>query len=208
MSISTYSELTTAVATWIKRSDLTSQIPDFISIAEKRIKKAIQLRDMEAESTVSSVVGSAVISLPTSYQSPLALWDVEANESLPQSTPSEIGLSDQTGTPTRWCIDGSGIRFDVLAESVRQYKFTYVSKFELSDASPTNYLLDEYPSIYLYGALVEASNYIFDDQRAAMWQQRLTAEIELANTSEARRYSTATLRTEFMTQNFDINRGY
>jgi hypothetical protein len=34
MSITTYSELQTAVANWLKRSDLTATIPDFIRLAK------------------------------------------------------------------------------------------------------------------------------------------------------------------------------
>ena len=34
MSISTYSELKTAVANFLARTDLTDQIPDFIQLAE------------------------------------------------------------------------------------------------------------------------------------------------------------------------------
>lgn len=207
MSISTYAELKTAVANWLKRSDLTDQIPDFISIAEKRIRKAIQLRDMETEASLTSVAGQSYITLPTGYQAPIYLVDVESDEKLPQTTPTVVLNPSQTGVPTLWCIDKDTIRFDVICESPRSYVFRYEAKFELSDSATTNYLLTEYPSIYLYGALVEASNYIFDDARAAMWQQRLTAEIELANTNEARRYAPVTLRTEFMTPSFNIYRG-
>jgi len=37
MSIATYSELQTAVADWMHRTDLTAKIPDFITLAESRI---------------------------------------------------------------------------------------------------------------------------------------------------------------------------
>jgi len=39
MAISTYSELKTAVANWLDRSDLTDVIPDFITLAETRHKR-------------------------------------------------------------------------------------------------------------------------------------------------------------------------
>lgn len=207
MSISTYSELKSAIASWMKRSDLTDQIHGFISIAEKRVKKVIQLRNMETEQTLSSVTGSSYIALPSDYQSPIYLVDIASDEKITQLSPTEVGNPVTSGIPHAWCIDSDNIKFDVLSESARTYRFRYVAKFELSDSAPTNYLLTEYPSIYLYGALVEACNYVFDDGRAAMWQQRLTAEIELANTNEARRYANVPLRTEFMQTRFNIYQG-
>jgi len=41
--------------------------------------------------------------------------------------------------------------------------------FPLSDVSPTNWLLQQYPSLYLFGTLTMAEPYIGDDQRAQGW---------------------------------------
>jgi hypothetical protein len=37
MALSTYSDLQTAVATWLHRSDLTAIIPDLITLAETHL---------------------------------------------------------------------------------------------------------------------------------------------------------------------------
>ena len=47
MAISQFSELKTALANWLKRSDLTSRIPEFVSLAEDRIAKDLRVRAME-----------------------------------------------------------------------------------------------------------------------------------------------------------------
>ena len=44
MAISTYAELKSAVATWINRSDLTIQIPDFISLTEANMNRTLRTR--------------------------------------------------------------------------------------------------------------------------------------------------------------------
>jgi hypothetical protein len=36
--------------------------------------------------------------------------------------------------------------------------------------TPTNVVLDTYPELYLYGALIEAEPYLVDDQRIALWK--------------------------------------
>lgn len=46
MAISTYSELQSAVADWLNRSDLTSVLPNFIALAEARFNREIRARRM------------------------------------------------------------------------------------------------------------------------------------------------------------------
>ena len=53
MSIATYAELKTAVANWLQRTDLTSYIPDFITIAESQIASDLKVREMEKRVTAS-----------------------------------------------------------------------------------------------------------------------------------------------------------
>jgi len=47
VSISTYSELKTAVANFLARTDLDDQIPNFIQLAEARLSRELETRDQE-----------------------------------------------------------------------------------------------------------------------------------------------------------------
>lgn len=60
MSVDNYGELKTSIASWLKRSDLTSSIPDFIAMAEDRINRKIRIRAMEANSTLNLTASTAV----------------------------------------------------------------------------------------------------------------------------------------------------
>ena len=42
MAITTYAELKTAIANWLNREDLTSVIPDFISLAEADFNRKLR----------------------------------------------------------------------------------------------------------------------------------------------------------------------
>ena len=44
MSITNYTELKTAVANFLARSDLTDRIPEFISLAEGRLSRELESR--------------------------------------------------------------------------------------------------------------------------------------------------------------------
>ena len=48
MAIDTYATLKTGVANFLSRSDLTSRIPEFISLAEDRVAQDLRVRAMEA----------------------------------------------------------------------------------------------------------------------------------------------------------------
>ena len=51
MAITTYTELKSAVANHLARTDLTSVIPDFISLAEARLSRELETRDQEKRAT-------------------------------------------------------------------------------------------------------------------------------------------------------------
>ena len=55
MSLSTYSDLQTSIANYLARSDLTSQIPDFITFAENRLRRELRIRQMLKSVTTATV---------------------------------------------------------------------------------------------------------------------------------------------------------
>lgn len=213
MTISTYAQLKTAVANWLKRDDLTTVIPDFITLAEKRINTLVMPRPQEVETSLSATASSDTVTLPSDYKTPIALWidDITPRQMLDQVLPQELPYTTTPSRPLYWSIDGSNIRFQAPADQIYPLKFRYEQSFALSDASPTNYLLTNYPDVYLFGALIEASSYTLDDQRASVWNQRFVTAISQCNDQEASDNKFVPLRTEFagiQRQRFNINRGY
>ena len=65
MAITTYSELKTAVANSLARTDLTTQIPDFISLAEARLSRELETRSQEKRAQATLTASDEFISLPT-----------------------------------------------------------------------------------------------------------------------------------------------
>ena len=65
MAITTYAELQTAIATWLNRTDLTTLIPDFITMAEADIGR--WLRVWWNEKRAYAVPTGSYIALPTDY---------------------------------------------------------------------------------------------------------------------------------------------
>lgn len=213
MTIATYAELKTAIAGWLKRDDLTAQIPDFIRLAESRINTLSMLRPQEVETSLTSVPSVDTVSLPSDYKSPLALWlvDINPRQRLDMVLPTEQPYTTTPSRPLYWSIDGTNLRFQAPADGAYPLKFRYEQKFALSDSTATNYLLTNYPDVYLFGSLVEAFSYALDEQRSAVWDNRFNAAMTLCNEQESANDKLVPLRTEFANlqqRRFNINRGY
>ena len=67
MSINTYDDLKTALASWLARDDLTEFIPDFITLFEASACRELRVRP--AETTATSVTASSVRSADRSKAS-------------------------------------------------------------------------------------------------------------------------------------------
>jgi len=65
MALTTYAELQTAVANYLARTDLTSQIPDFIYLAETRLRRQLRINEMLTQTSLT--VSANQITLPTDF---------------------------------------------------------------------------------------------------------------------------------------------
>ena len=65
MSIANYSDLKTAVANWLNRSDLTSYVSDIVMLGEAKIYRELRIRAMET--ALSDTIASGVIAVPSDY---------------------------------------------------------------------------------------------------------------------------------------------
>lgn len=168
MAISTYDELKTSVASWLKRSDLTALIPDFITLAEDRMNRALRVRQMEA-ALASTAITDNRIAVPTGTVGVKTLW-TDGYENSPLLARSyESLLTDGTeGVPTGWAWQGDYFYFDGSGD-VSGVLYTKIPA--LSSLQATNWLLTAHPSAYLFGALAEAHAYTRNPEAAA-WKDR------------------------------------
>lgn len=208
MALSNYTELKAAVAQWMRRADLTAEIPDYITLAEKKIVKLLKIRGQETETTLTPNSGDSTVALPSDYGSPIALWNALSDRiKINQVMPEALEYDDTPGTPDYWAVDGANIRFDCRLDGAIPFAFRYVKTFELSDVNPTNFILTEWPDVYLYGALTEGFLAVYDEQRAAVWQGKFQAAIEVARTTGNDSKKNIALRTDMGAQRFNIYTG-
>lgn len=181
MAITNYSTLQTAIATWLHRSDLTAVIPDFIALAESRINRLLTARGTEIDAPLTATLGSAYIDLPADFGSPIALW--QGDKKLIFKTSVDLSFAEIAGSPNYWAVKGSQIQLDRLASEAFALTLRYVQNLNLA-TTDTNYVLSNYPDIYLYGALLESAGFIRDDSRIPIWQQKFEQALAEAQSSE------------------------
>ena len=140
-------------------------------------------------------VGSRYVVFASDFDAPIAVWSKASlpREELPQRLPEQLPGSNVNGYPEAWAIDGSNIAFDKPASSAWALDFRYSKPLALSDSEPTNYILTNYPDVYLFGALVELHAYAFDDANAAKYEARFRSALDDAENAEHANRSGAVL---------------
>ena len=176
MAINTYGTLQTAVANWLDRDDLTSRIPEFISLTEAIFNRTLRIRAMETIVSDNTPSGSKEDALPTGY---LQMREIhlETSPIVPLSyiTPEimyRIRAGSVNGRPNSYTIMGENILFGPTPDSVYAYSMTYYKALEaLSDNAPTNWAILNAPDMYLYGTLLQAEPFLMNDERVPLWER-------------------------------------
>ena len=172
MALDTYAALQAAVADYLARSDLTTQIPDFITLNESRLNKILRTRFQE---TVASVTIDAVTeALPADFlEARTFVLSSSPNVVLEFMAPTDLETtyaSGTTGKPLNFAIIGSNFKFGPSPDSTYTASLTYYAKIPaLSVSNTTNWLLTNYPDLYLYGTLMEAAPFTASDDRIPVW---------------------------------------
>ena len=169
MAIATYSDLQTAIAIWSNRSDLTAAIPDFITLAEERMNRALRVRQMET-ALAETAIADNVIAVASNTVGVKSLWVVgnEGAPLLPQTYDFVLSQGTQ-GVPAYYAWQGSNFHFDGSGTVAGGL---YAAIPARSADNTTNWLLTAYPSLYLAGALTEAFIYVQNDKERDRWNNR------------------------------------
>ena len=174
MALTTYAELKTSIGDWLNRSDLTSVIPDFISLAEAQVERTLRTRQMivRANASFDAQYGAVpsdfleVKSLKltsTNPQTPLQFLSIDALD-------NEATKYTGSGKPKFFGVVGGQFRIVPTPDSNYTTELTYYAKLtKLSSSVATNWLLTSNPDIYLYGSLLQAAPYLQDDARIQTW---------------------------------------
>jgi hypothetical protein len=195
MSIASYSELQTAVASYLARTDLTSQITDFIRFAELRLRRELRIRQMLKSVTTTTTSGDSTVELPSDF---LEIRDfvVSTNplQPLTYSSPSAFSRNARTtesGKPLDYTILASEFQLAPIPDSAYTVKLLYyAAPTFLSSTNTSNAFMANAPDALLYAALIEAEPFLMNDARINTWGAMYDRAIStLTKSDESSQYS-------------------
>jgi len=184
MSLSSYSGIQAAVASWMNRADLTANIPDFITLAESRMNRLLADNANLVAST-NITFTDANRTLPDDFMGVVSLvYDTPQGGALrfmPNRDFFDMQAGGYGGTPSYFTVsDGQIYIYPGPSAEGLQLRLRYRQKIDALNLGP-NWLLENHPDAYLFGALVEASAFMVEDDRGAMWKSRFDETIAEIN---------------------------
>jgi hypothetical protein len=190
MSISTYSELKTAIANFLARDDLTAQIPDFIRLAEARVSRELETREQEKRATASLEVGDEYIALPTDLRevrevklntNPITVLEYQSPHGLDKSY-----SSTGNGRPRAYSVVGLEMKLRPVPDTAYTAEIVYTGSLPALSDTNTPIAFTRHPDLYLYGALTEAYTYLLDEARSSQYDSKFGRILEEIKVDEER----------------------
>ena len=194
MAIGTYDELKIAIANWADRTNLTAKLGDFILLAESDIRPVLFVSQMETRAYATMSTSSPYLALPTAFVSVRRVQLVSGSidyqlQEIPASDMSRLD-DGGSGMPRYYSIIGEQFQFHPQPDSEYRIEITYFKDVPaLSDSNTTNWILDDYPNVYLFGALKHLSMYIEAQEQIARYHQLFEKALDdLKKQSRRRKY--------------------
>lgn len=211
MSFENRAKLVESMADWLNRvgsPKVAERCLDFITLHEARANRVLRERQMVQQAT--AILTNGVIKLPPDWREVQSFQlnggNGERPKVLTQVTPEQadrIRAEGRLVAPAHFCIVGKSLEIVPFTSEPLEIEMAYYRKVPaLSADDSTNWLLEEHPDYYLYGALVHSAPYLRDDERATTWgvmAQAAQDEMLLAN--ERSRFSGSRLKTRARLRN-------
>lgn len=160
-----YDWLKTAIAKWMHRSNLGGDIPDFIMLAESRIRALLDSR-VQQKVDLLTTNGIEYVLMPSDLLSIRSLSIPTIMPNLEYLTPDQFSAqfnSQEVGTPRCYTTSGDYLYLGPVPDAVYSLQAWYKADITpLSELNTTNALLSRWPNAYLWGALSEAAKFSRD----------------------------------------------
>jgi len=200
MAITNYSELQTATANWLNRTDLSSRIVEFIDLGQAQFNRRLRTRDQMTRT--QATVTTQFVGLPTDL---LEMTNVQLNTAPParleQVTPSiadslRAAQGGTSGVPRYFAVIGESVELIPTPDQEYTLELQYYKKVPaLTDSASTNWLLTAHPDAYLYSTLVAAENFLMSDERVPHWKAQLEQILEEIRIADERAESSGDMPT-------------
>lgn len=171
--ITSYQTLQDAIADYLNRADLTTQITTFIQLAEAKFNRELRVADMLTNRSTTTAAETKAVA--TDFLEPYTLRLVTTTPRAPIEFKDwgeyeRIRALNLTGDPRYFSLLGGSYYLNPAPTSTTTFSDTYYAKIPvLATGNTSNWLLVRSPDTYLYGSLLEAQPYLKDDDRLQTW---------------------------------------
>lgn len=210
MALSSYTELKAAVRTELDISTsgiADAVIVDAITRAESKVNRRARFREMEqlayaTYSAATAAIEDRLIALPTGFIELINLRVRKTTEDdtdyveIPYVDPGRIAEYYRAGTDLerlRYTLRDQ-IEFSHAVTTDHRVMMHYIKRWDI-ETDETNWLLTNFPDVYLYGALAECEMHVRQDARMPMWRTLFDEGIAELNTMDERGRDDAELDT-------------
>jgi len=174
MSITSYSELQSAIGNWLDHSLFSARYAEFIALFESTANRRLRVKEMEALSTLTPAADGTV-SLPSDFLAyRRCTWTGSARNELRYVQPAYFQAAFPTrpsDVPRFFTIESLTLK--VMPLNATPVELEYLQKIPtLNTSNTTNWLLTAHPDVYLFGSLVEAEMFGVNDDRMPLWKAR------------------------------------
>lgn len=182
MALSNYTDISGAVAKWLNRegfSDITSNVEDFITMAQRRIMRDVRIPAMEQ---VTTLTAASSVAVPTDLLEvrDMVLKTSNYNVHLERTTWDHTSLYTTTGVPTVFSRAGGNFYFGPIPDSGYDIDLFYYREIAfISSTNATNWFSRYAPELILTGAILEALIFLKDDARIPVYEQKFFREKSL-----------------------------
>ena len=186
MAITTYAELKSSIASWLNRegdTSLVAVIPDFIALAEAQIARDV--RHWRQEKRVTTSVNEQYENLPLDWLEMIQI-QLTSGGRLQVISADELQNRKESSLSARkpryYRLTSDQIEFYPAPDSSYEVAMQYYARVPaLTDTDTYNWVLTEYPDIYLYGALIHAAPYLIDDTSLNVWASLYQSAVDALN---------------------------
>lgn len=182
-----YVWLQSSVASWLHRTDLGAQIPDFVMLAEKRLNGMLEARAQDLTTTLTTAAGVPTVDLPPDLNTIHALslpvyGDIDHMDA---ATFGRVYAGQTSGAPRNYTVVGGSIQLGPIPDDVYSIACTYRAGVPaLADCGGTNWLIEQHAEIYLAATMCEACIWIGNTDKQAIWEQKYAAAVAALNAQD------------------------
>lgn len=180
----TYTGLAATLVNFLHRSDLVAKIPDYVTLAEAEMNRAINVRRQISRSMAT--ISTEFANLPADFSGIRTFrLTTGTNPELFNISPEQMAdkkdRNPTVGQPQYYSITGQEFEFYPVPDGDYTAMISYYQGLPGLVANGTNWLIVTYPDVYVKGALKYAFTDIKDDDRAAAADSQFQAAMGAVN---------------------------